>query len=348
MRIESIKLQNFRNIEWAELTLSGRQHFFVGPNAQGKTNLLEAVGLITALRSFRTYQDFSPLIRTGEQEARLHHSRHVFLDGQKLRSWADFLGKFVTVVFASGDRQWVAGAPGLRRKWLDTTISCLDPEYFEALRRYSKALVARNRLLKTKGSADVLQSMDRVMAKDGLVIIQARTQHMHRLAELFLEVYLQLTDGREQAIMAYAPDTQVQSVQELEDLWQKHLSRDFLYGQTQKGPHRDDLVFEINATAVRDFASEGQQRSAVLAMRLAQMRYMHAKLGIAPVLLADDILNELDQTREQRFWSLIPQGTQLLATATELPRSDCVAQLWDVCAGRFDLRALQPIMTAAL
>ncbi|MDE3084764.1 MAG: DNA replication and repair protein RecF, partial [Verrucomicrobiota bacterium] len=307
MRLRSLTLQSFRNIASARLEFAGRRQFFVGGNGQGKTNLLEAAGFFTALRSFRT-SEAQVLIAHGQAEAALagtfEHERmgvttvtlrlrpsgkEVQCDGARVTRLADYLGKFPTVVFSSQDPLLVRGAPTLRRRWLDLTLASLDESYLCALQIFYRALAERNRLLKQGApTADELAAFEQALAPAAAELVTARAKAVAELAASVEKFYAQLAADAEPAEMKYAPSIDAAEPQAIAAIMERSRGRDMQMRTTLAGPHRDDIVFMLSGRAAREFASEGQQRSLVLALRLAQAEFFQSKSGITPVLLADD------------------------------------------------------------
>ena len=356
MLITKLTLSQFRNVPLASLDFSGRRQFFVGSNGQGKSNLLEAIGCLTALRSFRT-ADSKVLVRSGEAEAGIactveregggaervlikirRDGKELWYGDTRVARLADHVGRYPTVVFSSQDLQLIRGAPALRRRWLDLTLSAMDPDYLGALQTYSRALSDRNSLLR-RGDAQAasqVASFDRVLAPEGARIVALRTRWIAELAAETETAYLRLTGESESATVAYlSPLVGVNADALLRQL-ESGRERDLRMGTTLVGPHRDDLRFEVKGADARDFASEGQQRSATLALRLAQAAWFRARCGIRPVLLADDVLGELDAERRLRFWSALDPESQVIATGTALPEAALGSwQVFKVAEGAF-------------
>ncbi|MCU0792282.1 MAG: DNA replication and repair protein RecF [Opitutaceae bacterium] len=356
MRLRRLTLQNLRNIPLAEFSFSGRQQFFVGANGQGKTNLLEAVGFVTALRSFRT-ADTSLLIAQGKKEgalaAEFEHEvfgpsrvvitlrtggKEVTCDGERITRLADFLGRFPTVVFSSQDQQLIRGAPALRRRWLDLALAGTDRAYLDALTRYHRALEGRNQLLKRQAGAAELAAFEAPLAEAAAALSSARSSGVQTLAPHVSAAYAALSADAEPATLAYEADAAPGTGDA--DAWRAHFEkcrpRDLQFRASLSGPHRDDLALKVGGRAARDYGSEGQQRSLVLALRLAQVAHIRASTGVQPVLLADDVLGELDPARRRRFWAALGEDRQVLATGTELPDAELGAwEIFRVAGGAF-------------
>ncbi len=347
MRLRTLSLRHFRNVGFAAFEFSGRQQFLVGGNGQGKTSLLEAAGFITALRSFRT-SDNRLVVGHGQQTAGIafivdhermkethvtlqlrHEGKEVWCDQERITRLADYLGRFPTVVFSSQDLQLVRGSPAGRRRWLDLTLATVDPSYLRVLQTYTRALASRNALLKSGRAADgELLAFEQTLAPAAVELIAARAEGLRRLGGAMTTFYARLCDEAEPAGLTYDPNFVDPSADSLLARLVSGRARDLQFRTTLVGPHRDDFHFSVKHTAARDFASEGQQRSLVLALRLAQAAWYQEKSGVRPVLLADDVLGELDPVRRRRFWTALDPESQIIATGTQLP--DAELGTWQV------------------
>ena len=354
MRFAAATLQDFRNLPLVQIKLEGRRTFLVGANGQGKTNFLEALGYVTAFRSFRGAEPRS-LVALGQAQAGLgfvieHESfgesrititlgaegRTVEWEHGKVSRLADFIGKFPTVVFSSQDSQLLRGTPALRRRWLDLTLAAMDANYLQALQNYTRAVAERNSLLK-QGARDAgqLEAFENEAAGHAVNVVAARAAGVGELSGYFNTAHSRLVpEARtELAALVYAPDTTATTKEEFATLMAKARPRDALLKSTERGPHRDDLDFSLSGRPARMFASEGQQRCLVIALRLAQAAYFRAKGGVEPVLLCDDVLGELDPARRMRFWSSLDGEPQVIATGTIPPEGDYRWQTLQVEAG---------------
>jgi len=355
MRLRKLTLRHFRNIGFAALTLSGRQQFFVGANGQGKTNLLEAAGFLTALRSFRA-TDNKLLIGHDQSSAAIaceldHEKRRettvtitlrpdgkdVQCDQERVSRLADYLGQFPTVIFSSQDLQLIRGAPAGRRRWVDLTLAAMDAGYLRTLQTYSRALAGRNALLKRGQASDAeVTAFEHTLAPAAAQLVALRDAGLRGLQAAVQRFYSQLCDDCEPAEIRYAPHCAETSGDAWVARFESGRMRDRQFRSTLTGPHRDEFLFFVRATPARDFASEGQQRSLVLALRLAQAAWFHEKSGVRPVLLADDVLGELDPERRRRFWTAIDPESQVMATGTRLPEAALGAwQIFVVADGTF-------------
>jgi DNA replication and repair protein RecF len=355
VRFSKVTLQGFRNLPLVDVALAGRRTFLLGANAQGKTNFLEALGYVTALRSFRG-ADTRSLIGVGQPQAGLgftvehetfgesrltltlsQEDRVVEWEHGKVTRLADFIGKFPTVVFSSQDNQFLRGSPSLRRRWLDLTLAAMDAAYLTALQRYTRAVAERNMLLKQGGRDPAsLEAFEHELAAHATTLVAKRTAGLVELGQFFREAHAKLVPEGEQAGLVYAPDTVVAASAEFAALLAKCRPRDTLLKSTERGPHRDDLELVLNGRPARQFASEGQQRCLVIALRLAQAAYFRAKGGVTPVLLCDDVLGELDPARREKFWASLEGEPQVIATGTSLPADAAGWQVFRVEGGRVE------------
>ncbi|AOS46162.1 DNA replication and repair protein RecF [Lacunisphaera limnophila] len=353
MRFQKVTLQGFRNLPLCEVELAGRRTFLCGANAQGKTNFLEALGYVTALRSFRGAETRA-LIGHGQAQAGLafgleHETlgasrimitlkpaaREVMWEQGRVTRLGDFIGRFPTVAFWSQDNQFLRGAPALRRRWLDLTLAAMDPVYLQALQSYTRAVAERNMLLKQgRGDAGTLEAFEHELGVHAAVLVAGRRAGVEAISALFHAAHQRLVPEAETAGLVYAPDTTAATASEFAALQAKNRPRDQLLKSTERGPHRDDIELLLNGRPARQFASEGQQRCLVIALRLAQAAYFKAKGGVTPVLLCDDVLGELDPSRRERFWASLEHDPQVIATGTSLPADADGWQVLQVENGR--------------
>jgi DNA replication and repair protein RecF len=236
----------------------------------------------------------------------------------------EYLGRFPTVVFSSQDQQLIRGSPSLRRRWLDLTLAAMDGGYLRALQQYHRALTERNALLKrgTAGDVGQLEAFEQPLAAAAAEIVAKREEGVRIAAAHVLAAYSQIARSGERAEVTYEADALARTEAEWLERFAKSRSRDQLLKSTSVGPHRDDFGLQIDGRAARDFGSEGQQRSLVIALRLAQLTYFRERASVEPILLADDVLGELDPQRRERFWESIGHTRQVIATGTRLPEAD--------------------------
>ncbi len=341
LRLRRLWLRAFRNYERAELDLGPGTTAFVGPNAQGKSNLLEAVYLVATGRSHRTVHE-AEAIRFGEESARVRaritrpgHDEEIEItlarENGRLAAQmrvngapaprGSVLGRLPVVLAAPWDLEVVRGSAGGRRRLLDGALAQSSPSYYFALHRYHRVVLQRNAQLHQKTPAG-LEPWDAQMIALGVRISSRRQDHTQRLAPAAADWFARL-GGIGTLGVAYRPawagETEEQREREARAQLNRRRADELRRGATLTGPHRDDLDLTLDGMALRIAGSQGQWRTAMLALRLAERDVMAAEVGGKPVLLLDDALAELDASRQER----VLQGdgdAQMLLTATTLPR----------------------------
>lgn len=372
MYLNSLRLHHFRNYEDLELAFSPKVNLLVGPNGMGKTNLLEAIYYLSCARSHRTSRDQDLAFRgqgsffleaSFEKEnqsipdltpydtktlsiAYGNNKRTISYNRLELDAFADLFGLVQTVIFAPEDLQLVKGGPGERRRFLDILISKTDREYFMQLQQMRKLLAAKNQILKDLQGKTLdfyLDGLDRSLAKVSAGIALARKKTLASLEVKAKEALLALSRGTEKLEVSYRTLRGVNEAQGLEDLeevfWQRFVQdrpRDLERAFAQTGVHRDNVAFTINDLDARIFASQGQQRSLVLALKVAELSYIEEQTGQRSILLLDDVLSELDPSRRFMIFDLIRDG-QTVITGTDLD-PDLASHLQDLEASMFEVQ----------
>ena len=343
MRVKSLSLKNFRNYEQAIITPDSGVTVFTGPNAQGKTNILEALHLCCLGRSHRTSRD-GELIRWGEKSARVQiqteqqdgtHEVTILLDkAQKKKKTVrigarqaerigELLGHVCGVLFSPEDLSIVKSGPAERRRFIDMQLSQLRPSYFYALQRAVRTLNQRNALLKEIAKhpslLPTLDMWDEQLAIVGAQIAQNRREAIEQLSQDARAAHASLTDGREELRLWYISQTAESGdiAQELLARIQAARNEDLRRMTTTVGIHRDDIGVTINGKEARTFASQGQQRSAVLSLKLAQLEMAARETGEAPILMLDDVMSELDPGRRRQLIERIDR-MQTFVTCTDV------------------------------
>ena len=316
----------------------------IGSNGEGKSNLLEAVELLGSLRSHRCSAD-RDLIQQGsvqaliaadcaggdrlELELRRQGGRQARRNGKLLERQQDLLGPLRCVGFSALDLELVRGEPALRRQWLDRVVLQLEPVYVELLSRYGRLLRQRAQLLRRglgEGQLDALLDVfDQQMALVGTRLHRRRQRALRRLEPLAAAWQQRLSGGREQLALLYRPGADLPD-QDAEAPWREALDEQLRrqrpderrLGQCSVGPHRDEVILEIAGQPARRYGSAGQQRTLVLALKLAELELVQQLWGEPPLLLLDDVLAELDPTRQQLLLEAVGEGHQCLVSATHL------------------------------
>lgn len=372
MHLSHLSVENFRNYSRLELDLPPGMAILVGNNAQGKTNLLEAVYYLATSKSFRAGNDreiinwlaldqepaYARLVglcerATGRVEieiaVRLERagppdperpaliSKRIRVNKIARRA-LDLIGQMTVVNFSPQDIEIVDGAPQLRRRYLDITISQVDPEYCRTLAHYNKVVLQRNHLLRQirdrRAKPDQLEFWDEEIAKDGAYITLERRRAVEELNELAAAYHRQLTGTGERLRVIYRPgvvwshnldstaevmsNPAVLLARSLRDQLRRLQARELAQGVSLLGPHRDDLTFLTDEANVTLYGSRGQQRTVALSLKLAESSYLQRHSGEKPLLLLDDVLSELDEPRRNFVVETIRDGQQVLLTGTDL------------------------------
>lgn len=369
MRLERLTLQGFRNLRGQdEQAFSWHPHprfnLIVGDNGQGKTNLLEAVALIGGLRSFRTarIQDCigfdaqgaaGPATLSAQVVGRAGRSqlglqigragRKLQIDGKTASSAAAFLGHLTAVVFTPADLHLPHAEPEARRRWLDRLVFNHLPAHLDELRRYEQALACRNALLRAhaagRGAADpaMLDVYDELLARHGALVVQRRLEVLGEFGPRLLQVFARIAAPGLQAQIRYLPkDGQTQDASRLREVLADRRNRDLAVGHTTRGPHRDDVAFDIADRPAHLHASQGQCRALVLASKIAEITSIEATLGEPPVLLLDDVSSELDAQRNAALMAFLDElGGQVVLTTTDARHIAVAAprQIFSMTAG---------------
>lgn len=348
MIIKGIRLINFRNYSSMSASFGSGVNILVGKNAQGKTNLLEAIYMCSTGRSFRTLRD-KEIISFGKKEAyigaelsigELEKFTEIKLESDKpkrirmnkveLKSYKELNTGLKVVVFFPDDLKLVKEGPGNRRNYLDSSISQLKPVYHHNLSRYYKALIQRNNLLKSRRPlselSELLEVFDVQLAKLGTLISMEREQYIKRIKKEARDIHFQITSGKEELDIKY--NTNVPEGDSLLVIEGKYLdqlrrgrAKDIEIGSTSLGPHRDDFSPSINGKDLRIFGSQGQQRTLVLTLKLSEVKILKKETGYYPVLLLDDVYSELDEDRRGFLTGLFSE-TQTFITVTDAVETD--------------------------
>ena len=338
MRITRGTLNNFRSYPVAEVELGDGVNVFTGSNAQGKTNLLEAIYLTAVGRSMRTPRD-RELIKWGESRARVRveaegatgkrkveivisdkENKRVAVGGAQVTRLGELMGVINVVLFSPDETAIIKNGPSERRRFADIAICQISRAYFYLLSRYNKTLAQRNKLIKSRADGDTLDVWDAQLARAGAKLIRTRRGFFKRISPLAAAAHEFLTDGKESLTVEYESvdgETENELCEILLDKFRRDRERDLIQGFTHSGPQTDDFTAVVGGVDVRKFGSQGQQRTAALALKLAQLDLMKEETGESPVLLLDDVFSELDPARQKKLIERLSR-CQTVITATHI------------------------------
>ncbi|MBH5319295.1 DNA replication/repair protein RecF [Paenibacillus sp. GSMTC-2017] len=346
MFLTSIELQNYRNYSNLELSTTNKVNVFLGPNAQGKTNLLEAIFTLALSKSHRTSKD-KELIGWQSESARVSgvvdkkygsvsldllfstQGKKAKINGLEQRKLSNFIGSVNVVMFAPEDLEIVKGTPGVRRRFLDMEIGQVQPSYLYTLQQYGKVLQQRNNYLKSASPGNVNNAMLEVwniqLAELGVKIMKKRKHFINKLQTYAEQIHAGITNGAEKLTISYRPSFDTDALQDESVLFDQFMikltqvkDQEIRRGVTLAGPHRDDLAFFINDKEAQVFGSQGQQRTTALSLKLAEIELINEEIGEYPLLLLDDVLSELDQNRQTQLIETFQNKVQTFITTTGL------------------------------
>lgn len=347
MHIKKLHLKNYRNYEVLEITLNEELNVIIGDNAQGKTNLLEAIYLLAFARSYRTTKD-DELIRWGNDFAKVNgeivkENQHLpleiilskrgkiarlnHLEQQRL---SDYIGSLNVVMFAPEDLEIVKGSPQIRRRFLDMELGQIQPSYVYHLGQYQKILRQRNHLLKKlqKGNEQdltFLEILTEQLIDHASTLLHRRFKFIDLLKKLAFPIHSHISQKKEKLEIKYKSTIHVSEEDPKEKIVNKYMEKfselqknEINRGVTLVGPHRDDVMFYINDKEVKKFGSQGQQRTTALSIKLAEIDLIHHEVGEYPVLLLDDVLSELDSLRQSLLLKTIQGKVQTFVSTTSV------------------------------
>jgi DNA replication and repair protein RecF len=354
--VRSLTIREVRNLAPATLSPAPRFNVFIGDNGQGKTNLLEALYVVCALRSFRTGR-LAEILRLGAAEAQIaatiqrvdmeqklavavrERAKVVRLDGKAVRPLSKYFGSFNAVLFAPEDLQAPRGSPKGRRRFLDRSVFNLGPDYLVDVQRYEKALRSRNAVLRDSGAAarraDLLEVYDHQIGTLGARLVRRRAEFLTRLEPRFHAAFEAITRAGLRAGLRYEPSVgeadsgqpglaeaggEVSIAREIEARLREERPRDLARGATSSGPHRDDLTFLLDGQPAQRYASQGQLRALVLAWKTAEIELLSAAHGEAPVFLLDDVSSELDAARNAYLFDFLAASESQCFITTTHPK----------------------------
>lgn len=334
MWITKIKINNFRNYKSQEIIFNKNINIFYGENAQGKTNIIEAIFLGSMGKSFRAKKDkeminlnasnsiieieYQKSDRDGKIKIELSNKKNIFLNGIKLKKLSQLLGNINTVIFTPDDINILKGGPQNRRRFLDIMISQLKPNYMHNLNLYAKTLEQRNNYLRQireeKKDESLLDVWDENLANYAIIIYNYRKEFLKKINERIKNIHNEITEGKEEIKIEY--NSNCINKEEFLNLLKQRRKLDIIKGYTTKGIHRDDFSIFINDRQLETYGSQGQHRTAILSLKICELNIIYEEVGEYPILLLDDFMSELDENRRKHFLEKI-KNTQVIITCTE-------------------------------
>ena len=334
MQLNSLKLLNFRNYDNLYIDFNKKVNLLVGKNGQGKTNIVESIYMLSFGKSFRTNKEkelikfncekasvqinYQKSDRDGNIKIEIGEKKQVYLNGIKIKKLSELLGNINIVIFTPDDINILKGGPQNRRRFLDIMISQLRPNYMHILSLYNKTLEQRNNYLKQikteKKDENLLEIWDEKLIDYGMKIYEYRKEFLEKIQNKIKNIHQGITDGKEEIEIEYLSDAKTRQnfINEL----QSRRKLDIIKGFTTKGIHRDDFIIYINKKEVGIFGSQGQNRTAMLSLKLSELQVIYDDIGEYPILLLDDFMSELDEKRRERFLNNI-KDIQVIITCTE-------------------------------
>ncbi|RCW64578.1 DNA replication and repair protein RecF [Saliterribacillus persicus] len=347
MFIKELKLKNYRNYDVMTIPFDDKINVIIGENAQGKTNLMEAIYVLAFTKSHRTSKDkeliqwdqeyatIEGIIEKRKQTFPLHiqlstKGKKAKLNHLEQRRLSDYIGALNVVMFAPEDLTLVKGSPQVRRRFIDMEIGQIQPIYIYHLGQYLKILKQRNHLLKqlqrnkTNDQA-LLEVMTEQLIEHAAIIVEKRFRFLKLLRTLAIPIHKGISRGLETLYIRYQAtidveeeDDRTKIAQVYQEAFKKHLQKEIERGTTLLGPHRDDLVFFVNEKDVQTYGSQGQQRTTALSIKLAEIDLIYNEVGDYPVLLLDDVLSELDDYRQSHLLDTIEGKVQTFVSTTSV------------------------------
>lgn len=336
MIIKSLELADFRNYDNLEISFDKGTNILYGDNAQGKTNILEAIYVSATTKSHKGSKD-KEIIHFDKEEAhirtylqkeddeirvdmhlRKNKSKGIAIDGQKIKKAADLMGLLNIVFFSPEDLGIIKNGPSERRRFADMELCQLDSFYLYNLNHYNRIINQRNKLLKDMyfqpELRETLNIWDSQLVSFGSKIIERRAQFANQMCEIITDIHSKLSGGKEELIIQYEPDV---TIDEFETKMRMSQEKDIRAKVTSVGPHRDDFSFIVNGIDIRKYGSQGQQRTAALSLKLSEIELVKKISKDTPVLLLDDVLSELDSNRQNYLLNSIG-NIQTIITCTGL------------------------------
>ena len=367
MYLKRLSAVNFKNYDQVEIEFSAEVNCFVGQNGAGKTNLLDAVHYLSMCKSYlnpvdkqniRFDENFFVLQSVwdkNDKEVDVYcgvkvGSKKIFKKNKvEYEKLSEHIGQFPSVMISPYDRNLISEGSEIRRKWMDGIISQFDAAFLDAIIKYAKVLVQRNAVLKQMGdfgffNRDSIEVWDQQLVRYGNIVFEKRNQFITEFLPVFKKYYALLSDDKENVGFEYRSQLAEQDFQRLLAQSQK---QDMRRQYSTVGVHKDDLIFTINDHPIKKFGSQGQQKSYLIALRLAQFEWLKMHLGLKPILLLDDIFDKLDNERVQRLMQLVHNHEfgQVLVTDTDKNRVEAIFSEIEIPIRLFEVKQNELILT---
>ncbi len=354
MYIKNIELKNFRNYENEKINLEDNINIFYGENGEGKTNILEAIFLCAIGKSFRTKKDkelikfneessiieieYEKIDRSGKIRIVLGEKKEIYINEIKVKRLSELLGNINVVLFSPDDINILKNGPQNRRKFLNILISQLRPKYLYVLNLYLKTLEQRNNYLRQikfeNKDKKMIEIWNEKIAEYGYEVYKYREEFINKIIDKINIIHSKITDNKEQIKIKYISDCN--NKEKFLNILQREEETDILKGYTGKGIHRDEFLVYINDNKVNVYGSQGQHRTVILSLKLAELEIINDEIGEYPILLLDDFMSELDEKRRNNFLENI-EKTQILITCTDkLKISEFKGKLYNVIKGKVE------------
>lgn len=337
MRVLQMELNRFRNYKAEHISFDDGVNIFFGNNGEGKTNILEAIYMLSLGRSFRTNKDkdmieigsetnyVKAIVKSAEREYKIEYridsksKKAIKINNIPISKITELLGIINVVIFSPEDLSLVKDGPKERRNFIDREISQLRPRYYILLNNYYKSLIQRNNLLKNKEFDFVLLDVyDEQLAINGIEIVKYRREFIKKIAEIAMKNHRKISSEKENLTVLYEKSIDAVNVEEYLGELKNSREKDLVRKTTTKGVHRDDLDIQINGIDLRSYGSQGQKRSAAISLKLSEIQLVYEMKGEYPIVLLDDIFSELDKERQKMLIESIMHTQTFVTTAEDL------------------------------
>lgn len=348
MILKNLKLKNFRNYDNLDISLSPKTTIIYGDNGQGKTNLLESVYVLAFTKSHRSFIDKN-LIKSNKESAVIKgtilndisynleiilskNKKEVKIDNNSVPKLADYIEKMNIIIFYSDDLELIKGSPSERRKYLNLELSQISPNYYNTINDYNKLLKIRNDYLKQISSGEEIdQNYFKVLTdyivEKSIFIYQMRHKYIERLNKICPDIFKEIT-GKEDFNIVYKPSIDLEDLSKdnirknLIEAFNNNIDREIKIKSTLYGPHHDDFEFHLKGENLKNYGSQGQQRIAVLSLKLSEIKILKDYKKTSPIILLDDVFSELDNDKKNNLLKFIDNDMQVVITTTDLYNID--------------------------